>query len=70
MSRIYRVTCVSEWEIEAENVAQARRAAKGIRAIGEGVGLSRPGRHDRDCIHHAVRRLSMTLKWLARKEGE
>lgn len=58
----YRVTLTATYEIDAENVAQARLVARRIRSIGEVVG-GRRGPHDRDEIRYVVRRVSERLAW-------
>ena len=51
----YNLVLLASFEIEAENVVEAARAARRVRALGEHSGVRRPGRHDRDAIRHDVR---------------
>jgi len=57
MARRYRLLVSAEFEISAENAAEARRAAERVRVIGEHSGARRPGRNDRDLVRYSVRRL-------------
>lgn len=52
----YRATLIANFAIEAENIAQAKRIAKYIRAIGERYGVSRVG-NSRDFIPHRIDRI-------------
>ncbi len=55
--RTYLLTLTAVFRIRAENVAQARLAAKRVRAIGETYGRRRPSLHDRDALTYSVERL-------------
>ncbi len=57
----YGATLIAEFEIEAENIAHARKVAKAIRSIGERGGASR-GQHDRDSVPHVIRLTSEGLE--------
>lgn len=52
------MTLAQRFEVQAENVAEARRIAKGLRVIAETqYGARRPGPHDRDLIVHECKPL-------------
>jgi hypothetical protein len=50
----YVATLVAEFAIEAENIAQARKAAKVIRSLGERAGARSPGPHDKHLTRYNI----------------
>lgn len=57
----YLATLHAEFEIEAENIVEARRLAGKIKAIGQVIGCRRP-EHNRDLVHYSVEKTSSTVK--------
>lgn len=56
----YTATLTAVFTIQAENIVEARRVAKRIRAMGEVAGSRRPPKN-RDTVRYAVDLSSETL---------
>lgn len=59
----YKAVVTMEFDIEAENICEARRATKKIRPlIFDSVWSRNPGPHDRDFIRSSLRMTSKHIK--------